>query len=463
MNTLLLEPSDVMFFRDGRPMSGALSGHGSAWPLPTVTSAALHAALHRADLEKSLGGEVHGHDHHRPNGVRVTDARKFGGLVTAGPFPVLKDGTWLFPRPLDAALDEDENDYTVPAFLPLATNREERNSSLPEPLKLPVANRMQPTKATPAPWWTAAAWKAYLANENIAGKGHFQKDSAFADTEFAYGIGIDPETSTQDGERFYSAHFLRLQPGCRIGLLASAPDKKNGDPNEKRDLMETLFPNSGAKTSILVGGQQRLCSVERHANNTPLPLPAGMSDGFLQSGDQWLVKWVMLTPAVFPFITAGTSKRGTQRKKHPGGWLPSWICPGTGRVMLETVSPEERRRRRQLNYGGKGYDSHPDIGARLVAAMVGKPVTVSGYALPHEIIDRNGGAKPTHLAVPAGSVYYFECDDKPAAKALAAALNWHAAGDLTKIRNRRSTLFGEKGFGLGVCGTWRFHDGKCPS
>ena len=42
-----------------------------------------------------------------------------------------------------------------------------------------------------------------------------------------------------------------------------------------------------------------------------------------------------------------------------------------------------------------------------------------------------------------------------AAIALAAALNWHG-GDTagTTIRNRRSTLLGEKGFGLGVCGTW---------
>ncbi|MBE2202955.1 MAG: hypothetical protein IAE94_01250, partial [Chthoniobacterales bacterium] len=111
MNTLLLEPTDILFFRDGRPMSGSLAGHGAAWPLPTVTNAALHAALHRAAINGT-----HGHDHHHRNGERITDARKFGSLVTVGPFPVLRSGAWLFPRPLDAG----QPGSTATTYLPLA-------------------------------------------------------------------------------------------------------------------------------------------------------------------------------------------------------------------------------------------------------------------------------------------------------------------------------------------------------
>ena len=40
INTILLQPTDVLFFRDGRPMEGSLAGHGAAWPLPNVTDAA---------------------------------------------------------------------------------------------------------------------------------------------------------------------------------------------------------------------------------------------------------------------------------------------------------------------------------------------------------------------------------------------------------------------------------------
>ncbi len=47
MTPIILHPTDVLFFRDGRPISGSLAGHGAAWPMPTVVNAALHAALHR--------------------------------------------------------------------------------------------------------------------------------------------------------------------------------------------------------------------------------------------------------------------------------------------------------------------------------------------------------------------------------------------------------------------------------
>jgi hypothetical protein len=41
---------------------------------------------------------------------------------------------------------------------------------------------------------------------------------------------------------------------------------------------------------------------------------------------------------------------------------------------------------------------------------------------------------------------------------LAAALNWRRseANPIT-IKNQRSTLLGEKGFGLSVCGSWSFY------
>jgi hypothetical protein len=53
-------------------------------------------------------------------------------------------------------------------------------------------------------------------------------------------------------------------------------------------------------------------------------------------------------------------------------------------------------------------------------------------------------------------VYYFACDSAADARNLASALNWHGNSDGSIIKNRRSTLLGEKGFGLGVCGTWQF-------
>lgn len=456
MNTLFLDPTDVLFFRDGRPMSGSLSGHGATWPFPTVTNAALHAELWQAQVNNTLKNDqgelvkVHRHDHHSRAGQTITDIRIFGSLVTAGPFPV-KDGVWLFPRPLDAGIPSS----TTASLLPLSKDFTRELSNLPKLLPYPVANTRLPTKETPSPWWNAAAWRVYLdSSVSAASLSAFFNDSDFADAESTYGIGIDAATGTQDGERFYSAHYLRLKPHCRLGLLAEAMDKVNGDTTNKRDLIATLFPNNGTQTPVIVGGQQRVCTVERN-HDSNLPLPRGKSSGFQQKNpegnDTWLVKWVLLTPAIFPEIG-----------DHKGGWLPSWIRHSDGQVMLKS-GDTQRGEREGREAWRKRVAALPNLSARLVAALVGKPIPVTGYALPHETTGDKGGAKPTHLAVPAGSVYYFECKKETAAEALAAALNWHGAGDLSTIRNRRSTLMGEKGFGLGVCGTWEFHSGSIPT
>ena len=188
----------------------------------------------------------------------------------------------------------------------------------------------------------------------------------------------------------------------------------------------------------MVGGQQRRCTAKFDDKATAhLPLPLGTNI----TGTR--VKWVLLTPAIFPAIN-----------EHTGGWLPSWIDHLSGNVQLKAGDTERQPREPRDNWRQRVKNLQP-IPARLVAAIVGKPHPVTGFALAHEIADRaEGGAKSTHLAVPAGSVYYFACDSAAAATQLAAALNWHGGAAGTTIRNRRSTLLGEKGFGLGVCGTW---------
>jgi len=464
MNQLLLRPTDVLFFKDGRPMSGSLSGHGAAWPLPTVPNAALHAALWRAgDLFKN----AHPHRRSRKGIYGNTRDRKFGSLKTAGPFPVYTkdDGTiWFFPRPLDAGI----SGTTKPSLLPLAEGFDRTLGSLSKPLKYPLANTLTPTKDQPKQWWSEGAWNHYLgtaSSDTECSNTSCKSDSDFADTESTFGIRIDPDTGTQDGESFFSAHYLRLRENWCLGCLAEAEDKEFHGEKDNNDLVQAIFPNSGTQPPVIIGGQQRLCTVRRD-NPVKLPLPLGETHRFEQRDSTgkptWLLKWALLTPAIYPTINAGTSKRGTERKAHPGGCLPTWVCPDTGKVLLETVSDDERKRRRKLNAEGKGYPSNPNIPASLVAAITGKPIPVTGYALDNGLDDRPPGPKPTLLAVPAGSVYYFKCDSSEAAEKLAAALNWHGDTPGTAIKNRRSTLMGEKGFGLGVCSSWEFHDGTRP-
>ena len=456
MNILLLQPSDVLFFRNCRPMTGSLAGHGAAWPMPNVINAALHAALHRSGLAKGA------HSHRRgARGVYEENAqpdRKFGSVVTAGPFPVKAGQTWFFPRP------HDLQDATLqPALLPDASF-DSLSSSLADPLEYAVANQLPPSKNSGAKTWLSqAAYERYLDGASPALlDGEALTDSDFADTEHAIGIGIDPSTGSQDGKSIYSAHYLRLREDWQLGVCAAADDKEFSHAQHGKDLVKALL--NGGQHQIIVGGQQRICSARLVAKS--LPLPRRRAGGFNEFNGKWLVKWILLTPAVWPAIEENAGKNIS---KHPGGSLPNWIDPKTGAVLLR--SGDTARARQSREAWRQRVRQQPGIAARLVASLIPKPLVVSGWALPDEAggteAERNGGAQSTHLAVPAGAVYYFEADSAEDGHKLAAALNWHGSETTpTTIRNRRSALLGEKRFGLGVCGTWEFSPdvaGRSPS
>ena len=425
MNTILLHPSDVLFFRDGRPMGGASSGQGAAWPLPNVINHAFHAALHRAGFD-GIHKHVPGRSSSRrdfSDTNRDTNGRSFGSLTSAGPFPVCTNGdghTWFFPRPADA---DDSGKTVLFPVKPLGT------SSLPRPLIYAVGSSQPPSKEPPRNWWNKAAWNLYLGGSKVSslmGPALSKDDTDFADTEHGYGIEIDAETSSVVDGQFYSAHYLRLRPGWALGVLSEARDKELDE-----DLIVKLL--NGADHRIITGGQQRVCTAEcRTLQQLPLPVGGPIT------GTR--VKWVLLTPAIFPEID-----------HHTGGWLPSWV-DNNGAVQLLDGPGKNAAKRRKVDVGKR-------IQATLVAAITGKPVPVSGYALPitSDPDRQEGGAKSTHLAVPAGATYYFETNSPEDAQKLADALNWHGRqSESSTIYNRRSTLMGEKGFGLGVCSSWDF-------
>jgi len=442
-HTLELTPSDLIFFRDGRPMEGSATGNGAAWPLPNVLSSAIHHALRRAAHR-----DVHGHTPKRSGQILAASReRQFGSLQSAGPFPVDEAGRWLFPRPADAQSARSAKT----THRPVAARIAGAVSSLPGDLK-PVVAAIPPSKDTPEPWISCEAFEAYLRGSDPEGSGHFLKDERLFGAEHHIGIGIDPFSGTQDGEQFYSAAYLRLRENVRLGLVAACMDKGREGKAADTDLIAATFPNSGRKTSILAGGQQRTCSVTRHTPGR-LPLPVAPDIHGTR------VRWTLLTPAIFPKIPENREK---QVVRHSGGWLPTWIDSGMGIQLKDSEAscrqPGEGREAWRRRVAGL-----PAIQARLVAAVIPKPIPVTGWAL-HDTDDSNGrlsaagGARATHLAVPAGAVYYFECETEAGAKALAAALNWHGTTQGSSIENRRSTLVGEKGFGLGVCSNWSFHN-----
>ena len=415
MKTYTFEPSDLLFIRDARPID--TGGHGARWPDSPLIFDAIHAALHRAFPIKQPW--EHAHCEGGPKRRNFDDSnrtQRFGGLATAGIFPV-ENGKWLFPRPADWREDAVKGAALRPE---LAKGR----SNIPSPLTHSLANPCKPSKAEAKPWWTKAAFDSYLGGKQPA-ESESKTHSDLYDGEWQTGIRIDPERQTQDGEGIYSAEYLRLHDGVSAGFFAALPTKQNGGASV--ECIDHLFAGDSA---ILIGGQLRSCTVRASATPASDILPTGAAI----TGTR--LKWILLTPAIFPAIEA-----------HPGGWLPSWI-DAQGQVQL-LDGPGKNKADRMKQSPGK------PIGARLVAACVPRAVALSGWS---ERIDAakdaghkdNRGPRATMLAVPAGSVYYFEADSTEAAQKLAIALNWHSSTNF----NRRSTLLGEKGLGLGICAPW---------
>ena len=462
-----IQPQDLLFFRDARPMESQSpgGGHGANWPHPGVFFDALHAALWRAFPDPStvagldsIPFEDHSYFRKR-DGRRTGDPAKrtyFQTLATAGPFPV-RGSEWFFPAPADAQ----------PGGLSLPLDHDAGASDLPPPLRYPVVANALPSKESLHPWWSKTAWEQYLLHGALPCLPQAIPNADLFAAEWTTGIGTNPLTGTQDGERIYSAEYLRLQESVRLGLWATLPE---GIAREER--LHRLFPDTeaAAQPTLIIGGQQRVCRVRR-VRDIPLGQCLPVSQGFAALGTR--VKWVLLSPALFP-----ASKTQDQRP-HPGGWLPTWIDPGSpdvpladdpraGTVLLRPIRTKPRTGEPVHRSERRSDSTQSLLGTcRLVAACVPKPIVVTGWTEACHVPEPTEGdtlssgplrrgPRETRLAVPAGAVYYFECRTPEAARELWTALSWHGSqgADADAVLHRRSSLRGEKGFGLGVCGPW---------
>jgi len=212
-----------------------------------------------------------------------------------------------------------------------------------------------------------------------------------------------------------------------LRFWASKPPDHEPRLQEEKGL--TVRSLSG--TIVQLGGEARFAVLSAAEN---CALAEVLRQGTEASGR--LVKWVLLTPAIFAH-----------------GWRPSWIGE-TGEVKLRVVTREQRQAWRKERvtsdawYEGKEAQA-PAIAARLVAARVDKPRVIGGWdLLPEHKGEKPKGGRPTFLAVPAGSIYYFEATNDTEARRLVQALHLRC----------RSDFFGEKGLGLGVCSRWQPSD-----
>jgi len=207
-------------------------------------------------------------------------------------------------------------------------------------------------------------------------------------------VQISPGTFSAEQGQLFAGSYLRAQASTCFAILAGLADPRNGEAAEL-DSLEWL----------LLGGEQRLARIWRKGDSfAGLPKTPRPSTGH----GPCLLKWVLVTPAIFAH-----------------GSLPGWCWnPTDGKPVGQVRLGASARK------SDRGALPGP---AHLVSWCLGRPLTVSGW----DTVEQR--AKPTRLAVPAGSVFYFLCQDAPTAQALSQRLHWQP----------RSDYYGEKGCGYG--------------
>lgn len=413
-------PLSRLFVKDARPMTKSDAGLGAQWPRPDHVWHAVFHAFHTAWPEKQEWEHWHS-----PNekDKHLNSSFRFGALKTAGPFPKGKNGKLYFPMPLDW-------NYRLVSG---------EGTDLPKPLTHVFQNRVV-GKQNPPQWISSADYATYLNGY----ESDLPEEAELYDTERDIGIVIQSDTGTTEKGKLYQAEYIRLQEGVKLAMEASC-EVHNGYTKQTTDLFEKL----GVPFYTVLGGQQEVSLVEGGRGSLDIPKIQ------IERITSQYLRWTLLTPAVFPKIDANLDKG---INPHPGGWLPSWIDSDTGKVLLTNeVSPRGEKESREA-YRAR-IRKAGQISAKLIAARIGNPLAFSGWDMEittkskksnasiakTEYKDKAPHPKPTVLAVPAGSCYVFDCGSTENAQALAKALNWP---------KRRSALFGERGFGMGICSSY---------
>jgi len=422
MNPVLIEPTDILFFRDAVPMAaGQGKGAGCRLPFPSTLHEAFRASLLRANgitapaknkpgrpRHADRTGDWHSQGH---DGQTFIATKAFRSLRTLGPLPWRDDTGILLPVPLDVACHNDrlarlelKRDLEIPA-------RPGRPVTRPgfAPPCVPVSITPPDKQGVLAGWWTGEQMLHYLSAPQQRTDPGFKTTltSSLWAAEHRVGVEIDPSSFASKKGQLYAGTYLRAHRETRFVAWTEV-----ADPGQARNAEAEARHRERTQLAeldwLLVGGEFRLARLwHKQSSGKPLPDPLPMLRAVPSAprGDgPCLLKWVLVTPAIF----AQGSLPGwccDTKKARPGGPLP------VGLVCLDLPGR-----------------------AHVVSWCLGKPRTVSGW----DVVE--GRAKPTLLAVPEGSVYYFLCENPATAAALAGRLHWQP----------RSDFYGEKGCGYGL-------------
>ena len=396
MLELQLTPNDVLFFRDARPMAaGEGYGHGATMPLPHLFYSAVRTGLLRSMDALSEGKAETGGSNRRGARPGRAASTLLCNMSTVGPFLHHAEHGVLLPLPKDVLAIGDTNEegqkggknIRKPGRLAMSSLLRHDNEFLP-------VSTVPASKGKPVGFWAQHLLQAYLRGDKDIDYtpvkyADEKSKSPVWNGEWRLGIEIDPQRQSTVQGKIYAAEYMRMWDGMTFG--GGLKIGKNGEEQAfRQDAHDLIF-----------GGERKLVMCEPRNNVLP-SLEACRAEG----NGRFLVKWVLLTPAVFR-----------------GGSVPGWCL----KTAQNDALPNN-----QVRLWGVSSDVPR---AELLTSCVGVPISVSGW----DAVDNH--PKATLKAVAAGAVYWFLCENAKNANQLIEKLHWQP----------RSDMFGEKGYGYGVC------------
>ena len=349
-----IDALDTLFFRDGKPFSLGEEtwADGLFPPSPSVFYGALRG-LYFSQTPKA---------YEKANIIAGDDTKRDLSLDMA-----IKGIYFL--------VDEQ------PHFICPLDYVQEKDSRTPEPYVLDLQKIPQEVQSDqPLPYWLKAPDTPKV--ENIAGMldlislkryatkhqavGAVQRWSAFLQTEPKVGIGRNKMTNTTREGLLYRVGMVRPAfPALKNEALDEITASKRLSIVIDFDHWPgAAFPEQGF---LKLGGEGKAVHFERYDQEIKIPTQVIEKEA--------IFKLILHTPAIFE-----------------QGWYPKWI---------------EKK--------ADGYQAiipGTDLKAELIAAAIGKPVSIGGFDMQAK------RPKTMYKAVPAGSVYYFKLN-KPQIASLA--------------------------------------------
>jgi CRISPR-associated protein Cmr3 len=357
---IFIQPLDVLLFRQSKPFTAGenfwAKNEFPPTPIPfigAIRSTILASLGIRDEYIKMLKNAVPTTDKDKK---ALEIIKEIGGKDDYGQLEVKvflcqksdKEIVPYFPAPLDLVASKGE---PKPVLLkPLESSPNNIFSNSPE--MKPVYTKSSSVDEIENLWVKATHMSIYLNGDN-----HFSLEKAFWDTEFRVGIELTGNKTAQQG-KLYNVEFTRMKQTLGVD------SKKPMYPGFLLELPQLSSIDLSKINFLSLGGEGRIANYELINHIDSLESLKSIQridkEKFVKK-----FKLYLSSPAIFE-----------------NGWLPDFI-------KLED---------------GKYKAKLGDLEIRLVAATVGKPITIGGW----DIIER----RPRNMwkAVPAGSVYFFESD-----------------------------------------------------